>query len=110
MTISTLRAYGHQIDQIHAKRELADGAWRERIEPILYRPFDVRTTVFDGNVAVHRRACHAPHASREESGALIMPKQHRDEFGALAAQFISAHKAVATYDINYHFPRIVVGH
>ena len=38
-----------------AKRELALGAWRERIEPILYRPFDIRTTVFDGNVAVHRR-------------------------------------------------------
>ena len=38
-----------------AKRELADGAWRDRIEPILHRPFDIRTTVFDANVAVHRR-------------------------------------------------------
>ena len=38
-----------------AKRELADGRWRNRIERILYRPFDVRTTVFDRNVAVHRR-------------------------------------------------------
>lgn len=38
-----------------AKRELAKGLWRERIESILYRPFDIRTTVFDGNVAVHRR-------------------------------------------------------
>ena len=38
-----------------AKQELAGGSWRERIKPILYRPFDVRTTVFDRNVAVHRR-------------------------------------------------------
>ena len=38
-----------------AKDELADGSWREQIEPILYRPFDQRTTVYDRNVAVHRR-------------------------------------------------------
>ena len=38
-----------------AKRELADDSWRQRIEPILYRPFDNRATVFDRNVAVHRR-------------------------------------------------------
>lgn len=38
-----------------AKDELADGQWRDQIEPILYRPFDERTTVYDRNVAVHRR-------------------------------------------------------
>ena len=38
-----------------AKLKLADDSWRERIAPILYRPFDMRTTVFDHNVAVHRR-------------------------------------------------------
>ncbi|TAN08951.1 MAG: DNA methyltransferase [Rhodanobacteraceae bacterium] len=38
-----------------AKRELADGKWREKVVPILYRPFDVRWTVWDSNVAVHRR-------------------------------------------------------
>ena len=38
-----------------AKRELTDGTWLERIETILYRPFDLRVTVFDRNVAVHRR-------------------------------------------------------
>lgn len=38
-----------------AKDELADGHWRDQIEPILYRPFDERTTVYDRNVAVHRR-------------------------------------------------------
>ena len=38
-----------------ARRELADGSWRQRITPVLYRPFDIRTTVFDYNVAVNRR-------------------------------------------------------
>jgi len=38
-----------------AKRELADGAWRDRIEPVLYRPFDMRVTVFDRSVAVMHR-------------------------------------------------------
>ena len=38
-----------------AKVELAGGAWRNHIEAIQYRPFDIRATVFDRNVAVHRR-------------------------------------------------------
>ena len=42
-----------QYDQ--AKQELAGGSWHGQIKPVLYRPFDVRATVFDRNVAVHRR-------------------------------------------------------
>ena len=38
-----------------AKRQLAEEFWREWIETVLYRPFDFRVTVFDRNVAVHRR-------------------------------------------------------
>ncbi len=38
-----------------AKKELADGGWRDQVTPILYRPFDSRWTVFNPNVAVHRR-------------------------------------------------------
>jgi len=38
-----------------AMRELSDEKWRDKIVPILYRPFDVRWTVYDRNVAVHRR-------------------------------------------------------
>jgi hypothetical protein len=38
-----------------AQRELSEGQWVDRVEPILYRPFDQRWTVFDRNVAVHRR-------------------------------------------------------
>ena len=38
-----------------AKAALADGAWREAITPIAYRPFDTRWTVYNSHVAVHRR-------------------------------------------------------
>lgn len=38
-----------------AKRELASLDWQNLVTPILYRPFDVRWTIWDKNVAVHRR-------------------------------------------------------
>src|SRR5258708_19141816 len=38
-----------------AKRELSHSDWKKETIEILYRPFDVRWTVFDRNVAVHRR-------------------------------------------------------
>jgi predicted helicase len=38
-----------------AMQTLASGEWKDRVEPILYRPFDTRWTVYDSNVAVHRR-------------------------------------------------------
>ena len=38
-----------------AKKELANGQWREDLVEVLYRPFDIRWTVFNRYVAVHRR-------------------------------------------------------
>ncbi len=38
-----------------AMQELSDESWRKQMKTILYRPFDFRVTVFDRNVAVHRR-------------------------------------------------------
>lgn len=38
-----------------AKQELSLGSWKPHIASILYRPFDTRTTIFERNVAVHRR-------------------------------------------------------
>ena len=38
-----------------AKRELSASEWAKEIKPILYRPFDIRWTVYNPNVAVHRR-------------------------------------------------------
>lgn len=44
-----------QWNYARAKIDLAQGGWKEKIVPILYRPFDSRMTVYNSNVAVHRR-------------------------------------------------------
>ncbi len=53
-----------------AKKELADGAWRDAVVQILYRPFDTRWTVFNANVAVHRRERVMDHMLAGENLAL----------------------------------------
>ena len=58
-----------------AKRELVDQSWRNRIESVLYRPFDLRVTVFDRNVAVHRRERVMQHMLAGENLGLISVRQ-----------------------------------
>jgi predicted helicase len=38
-----------------AKKELADRSWHKELKQILYRPFDLRWTIYNRNVTVHRR-------------------------------------------------------
>ena len=64
-----------------AKLELADGRWRERITPILYRPFDMRWTVYDRNVAVHRRERAFDHFIEHENLGLAMMRQASIDHG-----------------------------
>ena len=58
-----------------AKWELSDGTWRGKVETVLYRPFDLRATVFDRNVAVHRRERVMRHMLAGENLALISVRQ-----------------------------------
>lgn len=58
-----------------AKQELADGAWREKVVPILYRPFDLRWTVYDRNVSVHRRERAFDHFIGHKNIGLAMMRQ-----------------------------------
>lgn len=83
------------------------GPHREKIVPILYRPFDIRFTYYTGR----SRGFHCmprPEVMRHmlagENVALIAPRQHKDEFGALVSATIGGHKTVAAFDINYYFP------
>ena len=87
-----------------AKRELADGSWRERVEPILYRPFDTRTTVFDRNVAVHRRERVMRHMRAGRNVGIITTRQCQANWGAFISNVVAAHKSFSAYDINYLFP------
>ena len=45
----------NQWDYSRAKIGLSRVEWRKLVGPILYRPFDIRYTVYDKNVAVHHR-------------------------------------------------------
>lgn len=62
-----------------AKNELADGSWREKIVPILYRPFDVRWTVYDRNVAVHRRERLSEHMLGGPNYSLITARSNKSD-------------------------------
>ena len=62
-----------------ARLELADGAWREKIIPLYYRPFDVRFTVYDSNVAVHRRERATRHLVGGDNIALLTSRMTKGE-------------------------------
>ena len=86
---------------------LSSGPTRENIVPILYRPFDVRHTYYTGwsrGFSSTPRHEVMRHMLAGENLALITPKQHKDEFGALTTRFIGDRKSVAAYDVNYYFP------
>ena len=91
-----------------AQKDLRDsGPTRENVVPILYRPFDVRHTYYTGwsrgFISTPRHEVMR-HMLVRENLALITPKQHKDEFGALTTRFIGDRKSVAAYDVNYYFP------
>jgi predicted helicase len=55
-----------------AKTELANGDWRQQLTEICYRPLDKRWTVFNRNVAVHRRERVSKHLFRHENIAFTL--------------------------------------
>lgn len=83
-----------------------DGPDRDKIVPILYRPFDIRYTYYAGR----SRGFHCmprPEVMRHmlwENLGLITPRQFKEEPGAFVAKNITGHKTVSAYDINSLFP------
>jgi len=80
-----------------------DKRWRNRIIQCLYRPFDVRWLFYHPAVIERSREEVMQHMLRDNL-VLIMPRQHKDEFGAYVAKCVGTHKTVAAYDINYYLP------
>jgi hypothetical protein len=68
-----------QWNYANAKKELAKGEWEARVRPVLYRPFDVRWTVFDPNVAVHRRERVTAHMQAGPNLGLVTSKLTKGE-------------------------------
>jgi hypothetical protein len=93
-----------------AKRDLADGTWRGKIVPILYRPFDVRWTIYDRNVAVHRRERVSDTMLERKNIALIASRQRSLGSEGWANAFAttglieSCSISNKTKEINYLFP------
>jgi hypothetical protein len=86
------------------RRARADEDWEKRFHPILYRPFD-RRTIFYANYLLERpRERIMRHLLERDNLGLVVPRQHKEEPGALVTDAIVAHKAVSAYDINTVFP------
>jgi len=80
-----------------SKRELANGEWRQQAVQVLYRPFDLRWTIWNSNVAVHRRERANKHLLKENV-AILLPKQTKDAWGCLVTNHVAAHKSASVYD------------
>lgn len=95
-----------QWNYARTKAELADNAWREKIVPILYRPFDVRWTVYDRNVAVHRRERVSDNMLLSNF-ALCTTRATEISRGwehAWIANGLIQHHTVSIKEVNYLFP------
>ena len=97
-----------------AKKELRRRNWREEVVPILYRPFDVRFTVYDRHVAVHRRERVSHQMRNALNRALISCRQRsvQDVWSqAFSTRHIIESTAISnkTKEINYLFPLWLVG-
>jgi len=93
-----------------AKRELQDGEWKKQVIPILYRPFDKRVTVFNSNIAVHRRERLMQHVLDHSNLLLISTRQQSGHAVIWSNAFVtnsvfeSSSISNRTKEINYGFP------
>jgi hypothetical protein len=81
-----------------------DPKWRERFHPILFRPFDRRTIFYADYVIERPREKVMRHLLAPGNLGLVVPRQHKEEPGALVTGTIIAHKTVSAFDINSVFP------
>lgn len=100
---------GRGIDAWHLsperlRRAREDMAWEERLTTFLARPFDVRHLFAAEYVLERPRETVLRHLRGGKNLALIVPRQHKEEPGALVTNHLAGHKAVSAHDINYVFP------
>jgi len=97
-----LAAWKLSREQLRRARE--DTAWEGRITTFLARPFDLRHIFAAGYVLERPREAVLRHMRQGENLALIVPRQHKEEAGALVTDQLAGHKAVSAHDVNYVFP------
>jgi predicted helicase len=63
-----------------AKKELSDRSWHKELKQILYRPFDLRWTIYNRNVTVHRRERVMNHMIAGDNLGLSICRQTVSDF------------------------------
>jgi hypothetical protein len=90
-----------------AKSELQKGAWLNDVESILYRPFDMRWTVFNPHVAVHRRLRVMRHLRTWQNLAIITTRSVEIGRGfehIFCSRGLIQHHTVSLKEVNFVFP------
>ena len=96
-----------QWNYANAKRELKKGDWVDDIEPILYRPFDMRWTVFNTHVAVHRRLRVMRHLRAWKNLALVTTRSVEIGRGfehVFCTRGLIQHHTVSLKEVNFVIP------
>ncbi|MFL6195684.1 MAG: type ISP restriction/modification enzyme [Thermoanaerobaculia bacterium] len=82
----------------------ADEGWPKRFLPLLFRPFDWRTIFYADYILERPRRKVLEHLLAPENLGLVVPRQCKEEPGALVTKTLIAHKTVSAFDINTVFP------
>lgn len=85
----------------------SSGPKKECIQPVLYRPFDVRWTYYTGQsrgFICRPRSEVMRHMLAGENLGLISTRLTKEKWDAFCATNIIGHKALSAYDITYLFP------
>jgi hypothetical protein len=86
------------------RRAREDEGWQDRFTRFLFRPFDRRHLFAADYVLERGREAVMRHLRKGDNLALIVPRQHKDEPGALVTDIPAGHKTVSAHDVNYVFP------
>ncbi len=90
-----------------AKIALLNEPWENDVCPILYRPFDVRWTVYNSHVAVHRRVRVMRHMRSGANLALCVSRGFEIQTGyehVFCSDSIIQHHTVSIKEVNFLFP------
>ena len=104
----------HQTFSVKKKKgwNILDG-WRnlqncedigEFIQPIAYRPFDVRHIFYETKLVWGRSFPTMKHFLKSDNIGLVTSRITKDDFSVQCTKYIAAHKSATRYDISYILP------
>lgn len=98
--------YSWRVDKARAdvRKDLKHRALQSWVEPVLYRPFDIRKVFYHPAITWRPRSQVMRHMLAGENVGLITTRLTKDKWDALCTENIIAHKSLSAYDISYLFP------